>query len=501
MPRPVVSVLLPALLGLMACGGASSLSGGACPEPSARLQGAALEGAAACWSTATPTRSDACRQTALDAAASPTLAGTLARCVLTAADRLDGAWLAERMNAVHQRPEALRALVEAMPDAFVADLHANSWASSIGAGAQRAIGGLLPSLSEPARRLIVSLTFTWALSPLDEACQPWVRELPPDHPAVASLAEQAFQGDGFDETERFALAATGRWSARELVDCFERRQNGCSSWSGESPLALLELTAEEMDANPGPTNALRLLQSGSVGSRAEAGQITRWLTRTRFPQQELAATTLLQVATDGRVVEEVRMGVAEQAAGLMCTGQALAGTGPRMVTSEDLEPPAATSPWPTLVNACLPSMGADDLVHAFTAGGALSIPDALRVRMREALAATPDAASCSEVAALASAAASWARGGQHAGSAVAEAALALNTSCGDTWRAPLRQVLNDSTQHSWTRINAGLALVRLGDRTPCNQVDALLRWRDAENGWGPGARARALADELRSACR
>ena len=116
-PLSAVLALLVAAASLTACGGRQHVDDGAdtgnCPSLSQNLGADALADAAACLLDAGgEPAAEQCRSASSFAGSvSPDTLTVLARCVLAAGERSDGAWLSDVMGSVHRDRDRLAVIV------------------------------------------------------------------------------------------------------------------------------------------------------------------------------------------------------------------------------------------------------------------------------------------------------------------------------------------------------------------------------------------------------
>src|SRR5690606_30984390 len=80
-----------------------------------------------------------------------------ALCVLGVDERSDGAWLAELIATVADRPDAVDGLIEAMGVEFDAAVHGNTFTAGLTRQAQHALGERLAGLPPELRAALVSI--------------------------------------------------------------------------------------------------------------------------------------------------------------------------------------------------------------------------------------------------------------------------------------------------------------------------------------------------------
>lgn len=498
------ALALLSLSALAACGGPQrgGANAEACRAPSASMNARALDDAAACWAQdATPEAAPTCR-TAISVAPqlSGQAAGDFAACVLAAGERADGAWLGELLAGLSS--DALLGALEGAARTYDASVHGNSFAAALPASVQDVLGPRLGELSEGTREWIVSTALGYALHPLAGYCGPYVRSLDVDDPGVAGFARiAAASNDTLDESERWALAASGEWSAADLIACHAGEDARCADWAGESPLALMAEVEVEAGNGMAPQRALGLLRSGGT-EPIETEGLTRFLSGADYAQRTTMVNAVMIDMTDEDTPLETRMAMARGASPAMCAVGVVVETMLRAHADPETLVDA-TRPWPSFVSTCLEQYWEGPEIGPFAASGSrLGVPPELYDQVVRAFQAAVADAECSELVALTSDAVQ--RVGNRAlqsGMVWVHAARATDGRCDAAFEDRIVAVSRDPVAHPEGRLTAVEWRLDRGDDSACEEIAPAMEWYHEDLREGPSPWSESHAQELRRRCR
>lgn len=503
--RLLAPLALSSLLG--ACGGAQSAGeGDACQPLTPEMPTDRLDRAARCWGQdESADMSEPCRlMQARAGELSREGARGLALCVMRSGERSDGSWLAEAIDAAAGSPASVGGLLDAFGIAFSPATHANSFTAALTGAAQHAIGEQLATLDANTRTVLVDFAFSYALDPLREHATPWVRDLAPDSAGLAAYAREraSTPGDGLDETDRWALAASGEWTGREIIECRLQRIAGCAETTEESPIALLAYAPPRMEASPGPNHLLRLFHGGEMRAD-EAEPAARWLSHTEYEQREMILGSLFALLFNPDTELAIRRGIALGMGGsVACDHPGFLGAVYANWSTSNRERSTRDEPWSLFVSGCAARWSPADGLQTLAAGPYLrlnaDIEEALRAQTREGFAS----ASCDDVVAAATAAYTVVADRFDSARLVwVEAARVADPACHERFAAEIRTTARDSDSHAFARLRAIEWMVEQGDSSTCGQVSGAMRYRNADYNAGPGPMADELSRALGSRCR
>lgn len=489
-----------------ACGGGGtySLEGNGCRDLSDRMSGASMSEAVACYTSTLPaleaaskcrTIRDVMLTTEVEAGA----LGEAATCVLAGAERSDGAWIAELIATVAADPARVDALIGAMGAAFDFDVHGNTFAAGLTSDAQTALGERLGALPESLRAKLVEVAITYRLEPLNGYAARYVRELEPGSEAVVLYAESLDEESDVGPDERWALASSGRWTAADILDCFNG-EGPCAEWNGESPLVLLDVAAPETEVSPAPNAGVRLLRNGEV-TDAELAAVARWLAQGEYPNADGIADTLLVLFTDPTVPMPSRMAVAQAPSDRLCDAERLLELLGRQYFGPEYAPEDAASPWTTFIDGCTPLWDAGEALTLLSTGMWLSVDDARIDAVRARFDATAPAQDCDALFDLAENADDLASDSRTHALAFVEAARVGGDTCADRFEDVLVNTADDRRAHPLASVQAGLLLVERGNaEAGCEAVRRARAFADTNDPRAPGQQALALLAELEGRC-
>ncbi len=485
---------------LAACGGRQSGGDGDdCRTVSARLAGDALADALVCAAATLPPAeaAESCRTvTGFADRANAAAVGAAARCVLAAGERSDGAWLAELLSLVVDDADSVDAIVAAMAESFVPAEHGNSFAAALTRAAQQALGARLGDLPAELRASIVEVALGYSLEPLATLAAPWARELDPADPSVALYADSVDDARNPTPMQGWALAASGRWSADDILDCADR-DGRCAGWEGEPPLTLLAVTAPADEITPAPDNGVRILRRGDA-SPAELDAVALWLGRGEYPHAADILPALLVLLTDGTAPEASRRAVAGAASPALCSPERLGDIATRVHFDDRVSAADASTPWSTFIAGCAEHWDARGALTALGAIGWLEVPlaviDAIRTRLADVA-----GGDCAALGAASSEAIALLGEIPSRRNTVVEASRAGGGACSEL-DAQVRAVAASGIIHPAAVLSAGLLQVSRGDRGGCDALGVAAGYRDGNDPLAPGALADAMRAQLEAAC-
>lgn len=479
-----------ALLG--ACGGGQNRAEDQCVAFEEGLSSSRVEARAACWVTRDPIEAaPVCRGAMVNAdVMTPDAAAAVTACVLAAGDREDGAWVAELIHAVADRPDVVRGIAGEFGEHFNRDAHGTSFAVALTIAAQTALGTALPDLDLEDRIEIVRMGLAWTLDPLAGYSEPYLYELDPDDPALDAWAasldpdEAAATQDG-----RYALVAGGIWSGDEILRC-AAGELGCDG--SDDAFALLEHADAPMDDASGPRRGVQLIRSGELDAEA-AEALARWIGSADYPRRDQMMESVLVDMTDIGIAEETRLAIARGAQGPMCTFATIRPFVYRSYFSDDVAPTDDASPWPVYIARCADEWTTEEAVQALSAGSRLNVSEDVFARVRQRVAAGAEGMACDDLVELADL--GYAERGTFptAGLVYAELDAIGGDACAAAFDDRLEAVFADDDAHPEARLAVLERFTARGDTSRCRAIDDIMQWQDTEHREGPGPRAEAMA--------
>lgn len=428
--------------------------------------------------------------------------GAAVGCALSAAERSDGAWIAEILNVVAADGAKVDAVLAALAPSFSPDTHGNSFSAALTRAAQTAIGERLAGLDAALRADLVSIALGYDLRPLNDFAAPFIRELPADDPALAAYAESILDdGEAPGEDARWALAVSGEWSADDVVDCYRRRGEGCEQWDGESPLQLLDEVDEGEASSATATATLQIMRNDET-DESDAAAIAAWMASSDYERRAELIVPLLNDLVDDDTPRAVRVAIAGAAREDMCDGEMLR----RYLISAHRHSPEAVSdpsaPWSVFIAHCEAThWDTEDRASALAAGSWLTVGQDLVDVVRSSVASALAGGACDVDLELADAAYRALEGSTPMNGVIFSEIGSMRVSeCGDVFASRILEVAESRDEHPEARLAAVLWLAERGDRSQCSRISSILDWEDPDYGEPVGARAEALAAEARSAC-
>jgi hypothetical protein len=345
----------------------------------------------------------------------------------------------------------------------------------------------------------VSFSLASGLPAVAAAAPAVVESLPADDPGLRSRGEQLDSSpEPKSASDRAVLVRTGRWTARDVLECQARTRRDCADWSGDSPLTLLggvRLTSG------GTAGQLVTLLRGDQVDRRSAAAIAAAVSSGEYPNQDAMINALLNEMTDAAVPTEVRAGLASTVNPRVCESSKVASFFARVAGLPASERRRDDSVWSTFVRGCAEQhWDASDLLRAVASGSDLGVSEGLRASFEARLKGVTSGLSCEEVAALADGGIEIVSSTPVAAAAPVVAARVGSAACSASLRPRIERLAADVRAHGEARIEAIGWLVDAGDRGACAKIDSALAWRDPETRQGPGEWATARAAALRAKC-
>ena len=501
-PKWVLGCTTLALAGLVgACTGAQRVPDniGDCPGVGEGQGAESYRTAMACYTALPPEQAAVgCRAALVQASSLPTdVLSDAVSCVLNAGEREDGVVVAQAFETVRTSSDRVIAVANGMPANFDRGTHGTTFVATISGAAQMAIGDQLENFDEGAKTLLVSLALAYTLDPLASYCQDYVRDLDENDPALAAYAGGIDTSGSLSETDRWALAASGEWDVLDVLDCYDQDQEGCSNWSGESPLEVLQHVDSAPDLR-GPSQAIELLRSGTL-SDEELRSVATFLTSANFSNVVQYTNAIMNDMTDPRRSDQIRRAIASVANDRMCDFGLVQEYLRRSTETDDINDPGSV--WLHFLNTCLESRwDMDDMARAMAAGSWLNAPASFHEQISAAVTTHLDGQDCNAYVTLANTAYSIHERVWPAGAGYAAIASLADESCASSFESTMHDIAGDPTGHPESRLAAVEWFVARGDNSECRQIRDAMSWYNEDLSMGPGPWAEALADDLRSRC-
>ncbi len=490
---------------IMACGGRQNGGGDGCPSLRESMSGNAVAGAISCYAQMPVTDGAALCRATLGRAASlpPDALQEAVSCTLAAGERSDGAEVAAALMLVQDEAAKVRAIANGFDPHFDRGLHGNSFAASLTTEAQIALGRVLDDLTTGAQRAIVGTALSYRMAGLLPFCGEHVGLLDADDPAVASYARliDVDSGEPLNETQRWALATAGRWTAANVVACYQREQSGCEDWDGGSPLLLLANpnvpSADSRDAS----DVVAIMRNDSHDPDTIRA-LTTWISSADYPNRAGIINSIMLDMTDPGKELADRMAIANAASAAMCDYGRVRDLYQRSRARGFDGTRTATGVWPTYIRTCFEQHWAPaDMAMALAAGSRLNVTPSFRAEIRARLAEETADGSCADFEGLADIAYnSRTTNVPMTGRGVVEVAR-ISGACADRFDARIRRIAADDSEHPEGRLAAVEWMLEQGDDSGCSHIGDAMRWHVAEREEGPGREAEELAGELRGRCR
>ena len=486
-------------LATTACGGRQSVDGGSCPRVREGMAPADQQRWATCVERNAPVATDSCREAlGWSRGLTPVALEAAVRCVLSSGDRADGGAVASVFEGLAADRERAQAAARGLSPHFSAAVHGNTFAGTLSTTGERALGGALGVMEPAARDEVLDLALAQGLHTLVELGLPWLRARDEAPEAIAQYVQQLRDDQPLSEADRWALAASGRWTAEQIVACSERRVRGCTNWQGENPLALLP--ADRSTSRPATTTARVMDQIGTAGADAAAvSGILGWISQPGTANRDGMLHAMIGNMLSDGVDRQVRMNIARSATPELCaTDQLLARAtraGAESVSNGD-------GVWATFVRGCAERhWAANELLVAVSLGSVLAVPAQLEQELRARLAERAQGVECSALEALGElVVTTQSSRNPLTGRLWVELARA-SSGCADRFTAAIRGVAGTSGAHPEARLAAIAWLAQRGDRSRCGDISAASSWDRDRSGVPLGARHADLVQQAQAACR
>ncbi len=471
-----------------------------CPSYNSGMSDSALSNAVVCHAaTPTPAGVEVCRA-ALGRAneLSEEALAASAPCLLPAGERADGAIIAEAFLSVHATPSKVVTLANALLPGFDRDTHANTFAVALSRDAQTGLGEALDAMEAAPRELIVSIALAFNLEPLSGFCAPYVRTISAEDPVMQNYAAGINQAQSLNETERWALAATGEWDGNDVFNCLNEEIAGCRDVDGGSPLELLAVVTDAGGPMP-PSMALDQLRNGDI-TPEEAGAITVFLSENSYPNRSNYMNTVLGIMTNVERPLAIRRAIASHATERMCSWE-VARAFIRNAETSDPNRDDPGSAWVQFVDHCNTAYWtAEDIAGALSVGSWLQVSHALVSELEARLATLTEGWTCDQYLSLADVAYAHRDVVFMAGQGVVTVANTAGETCAPQFMDRIEAISNDPEAHPEGRLPAIAWLLDHGDSSGCGNISAAMRWFHPDLHVGATPWAEEMQAELEPRC-
>lgn len=501
-------VLCLATISFVACGskqGGGMSAGGDCPALTAEgMSNAAWNAWAQCTTRAGAAANSAVCGEALRASRSATPAALHAAttCILDSENRADITYIGDGLHGIAFEDDKVVAIAEALPGHFNPERHGNILAGSITENGQLALGRMLDQLDDPAVELLFNFSLRHNLTLLaghfDNYDGAATLRASADPVLVDQFARQISNDHDYGETERWALARSGIWSADDIIRCQTNNLRGCDNWDGERPMSLLdEATERGSDAR---TPGMIVAAAGLEGStREDAGAAVRWISRTPGSGGAGQLRSMINGMTTPSNREDFRYGVALAATAELCAVPLVSQAARRASADDDQ---SQTNVWNTFLTRCNDAHWTwRERLELSTLGSALHAHRRVLEAIVSAAETTSSEVTCSQL----HTAADEIHTAQQAYDRpmiglVYGLAADLRTDCYDAFRADLRRVAGDSAEHPESRFKAIEVLAEHGDNQFCSSRSSIRSWTPGEDQAGFTPLAEELELKAADAC-
>lgn len=425
--------------------------------------------------------------------ATPAALHAATTCVLDSEDRANLTYIGDGLHGIAFEEDKIVAIASALPRHFRPDRQGNILAGSITENGQLALGRVLGQLDDDAVELLFQFALRHNLRLLagyfDDYEGAAALRASADQELVDQFAQQISNDHEYGETERWALARSGTWSADDIIRCHTRNLRGCDEWDGERPMSLLDASAARGE-DPRTPGMIVTAASLEGSSRDDAAAALRWISQTPSGGSG-QLRSMINGMTTPAFRDDFRYGVALAATEQLCAVPLVSHAARRASADENK---AQTNVWNTFLTRCNDEHWTwRDRLELISIGSALEAHSRVLNAIAGAAETTLADATCAELHTAADeiyvAQSSFDR---PMIGLVYGVATDLRSDCFDALHADLSRVAGDSSEHPESRFKAIEMLAEHGDNQFCLSRSSIRAWTPGEDqpGFTP------LAEEL-----
>jgi hypothetical protein len=434
--------------------------------------------------------------------ATPNALAAATACVLRSENRSNITYIADGLQDVAFSDEKVIAIAGGLTDHFSERKHGNILAGALTESAQIALGRVLPQLDETTAHVLFrfalrhNLTYLAASFDDYEHAQKFRAEL--DDEMILQFAQQVKSDHTLSETERWALAESGVWSAHDIVRCQSEQLRGCDGWEGDQPLKLLDESENRGENARTPGMIADAITRDGV-TREEVGAGLRWLSSSENSNAIAHLRTTINNMTNPSRSDDFRYGVAVAATGAICTPSLVVNASRRAVSDDDQ---TATSVWNTFLQQCLSEQWSwQDILYVLSIGSDLHAHEDVYTAIVEASAPALDGVACEGIESISQRIYEETQAYDrpmtglvfgHAGAGRPDCVPALNDE--------LTRVAGNAEQHPEARYLAIEVLANSGDLSMCSALGSVSEWSPGEDEPGMTELANDYRTSAANAC-
>lgn len=419
------------------------------------------------------------------------------RCTLSAKVATDGAVIGTALQSVVSSDGRVEAIARGLAPHYTNATFGSSFATQLQPNGERALGFHLGKIEEPARSEVIRTAFAWGLRTLAEASLPHISDPSILARDAESLARSAEGRRDLTEVDRFALVATGRWGATEIINCKEGVHRACPSGGDVSHLRLLQHDTTSTRTSAGSSRVLEQLRNTTTDPDISSILID-WVSAPNTPNGSQILDSLRAGMAATETSEAFRMSTAQGANATLCSTESF--DHPRRIQTHATETP--TAPWLVFLERCASNFWTfEDVLRVYAHGRNINASPRIYTILDAKITESAQGATCGQVKALATQVATWNTNRLDTTSAVYAELFRVLPSCRNDLRADLQRIARDSSAGAEARLAAIAELARSGDRSLCSSVSGISTTvtRDGQTITLRGATLRK--EEARQLCR
>lgn len=495
--------LLLASFGLFAlvassCGSSQRGAEDRCPTAREGLSSAQWDQWAGCAQTGVDVSPSDCRGAYVYAQAmSPLALEAATRCLLSSGESSDAGLVGETLQQVVTSDGRVESIARGLAPHYTNAKHGNAFAGALQQTGERALGFHIGKIEEPARTELIRTAFAWGLRTLAEASLPFISDPSVLARDAESLASSAEGRRNLTEVDRFALVATGRWGANEIITCKDGRHRACPDAGDVSHLRLLQHDRQSTRTSVGTSRVAEQLQS-TITDPDISSIVLDWLADPSTPNNRAMMDSIRNGMASAETSMGFRMSTAQGANSLLCSPDGFE-VARGIQTNASTTP---TEPWLVFLNRCATQVWTfEEILRIYGHGRNINASPAVFEAMDARILESAENATCSQVKALADQVATWNTTRVPTMPVVYAELHRVLPSCQSTLKADVVRVARDTNAAPEARLASIAQLARSGDRSLCGSVSgiATTRRHDGRTVTLPGA-VQAKADAT-AACR
>lgn len=453
------------------CGAKQRTNGQNCASPREGMNATAWDQWAQCTEQSPASAPDNCRASLTYAQSmTPSALEAATRCILSAGVGADGLIIGTAIERVHTTDGRVQAIARGLAPHYRHSIHGQSFANGLRADGERAFSHHLGIIPDDTRNEVIRTAFAWGLRMVATAALPYIHDNELVADDAEAIAQAALGRSDITDLERFALVATGRWGAEEIINCGAGRHSACPDGGDLSHLRLLQHDTRRAPTSVSSARVTEQLHRAQTDPEISA-ILVDWLARPATPNGQALLTNIRDGMASTGPSLAFRTATAQGANAALCDTEQFNGA--RSI-QRAAAPDAPTAPWLIFLTRCAGSIWTfEDILRIYAHGLDINATPEVRDIMDTRVRHEAEGATCDQVKALADRVNTWRADRIMTNAVVYGELYRVLPRCQATLRATVQTIARDSNAHPEARLAAIGALAEAGDRSQCGSVSSI----------------------------